>query len=125
MPDDLPSLGLAIGGILASKDLLNKLLGPTAEYLGENLKGVVERSAKNTARILQVAYGKLKDRLGDNGQVPPRVLKGVIDEGRFVEDALATEYFGGLLASSRSETGDDTVLPYVNLVKSMPLIQLT
>jgi hypothetical protein len=72
---------------------------------------------------LAVACSKAK--LDQSGQVNPRVLKNVLDEGRFVEDAVATEYFGGLLASSRTEDGkDDSALPMVTLLRSMSADQI-
>lgn len=36
------------------------------------------------------------------GAVPPKVLKGIIGEAPFCDDELSAEYFGGVLASSRT-----------------------
>ena len=125
MVDEIAKLGLMIGGFLASKDMLNKLLGPTAEYLGEGMRHLVARSRQNVGTILSAAWKKLGDKLGEPGQVNPRILKHIIDEGRFIEDEFAAEYFGGLLASARTKGGqDDSLLPLLDLVKSMPVIQL-
>jgi hypothetical protein len=42
------------------------------------------------------------------------VFKQIWDEGRFIEDELAVEYFGGLLASARPPDGkDDRILPFL------------
>ena len=39
--------------------------------------------------------------------VPPRVLKGIVNEGAFCEDSIAAEYLGGVLASSRGTGSRD------------------
>jgi hypothetical protein len=49
----------------------------------------------------------LTTTINSPGEVPPKVLKAVLDEGSFSNDALAVEYLGGILASSRSEDGRD------------------
>jgi len=122
----------AAGGdlaILGSKDLLNKLLGPTADYLGGELKnlleGFVEKSKDNVARILLKARDKLGDRLGTPGTVNPRVLKDIIIEGAFCEDELAAEYYGGILASARTESGrDDRAAAYLGVVKGLSTYEI-
>jgi len=124
MSDEL-AIGLTAAGLLASKDILNKLLGPTADYLGEDMRDLVKRSRENIGRILSAACRKLGHAMDQPGQVNPRILKHVVDEGRFIEDELASEYFGGLLASARCADGrDDSLLPKLNLVKSMPTCHL-
>ena len=53
----------------------------------------------------------IKEKLGENinnpGQVPPKVLKTIVNEGSYCEDSVAVDYFGGILASSRTELGRD------------------
>ncbi|MES1213351.1 MAG: hypothetical protein ABUL64_02080, partial [Singulisphaera sp.] len=123
MPDDLTLFG--IGGVIAFKDILNKLLGPSADYLGEGAKSLVEKSAKNLNRIFSVAYEKLKDKVDSEGAVNPRVLKGIWDEGRFIEDTISAEYFGGVLAGARTADGlDDTAVSALALLRSMSSNQL-
>ena len=70
--------GTAIGGglaILASKDILLKILGPTADYVGGKTKGLVEKADINLNAIFSIALRKLGDRADAPGQVNPRVLK--------------------------------------------------
>ncbi len=125
MPDALTTIIVAAGGAIASRDILNKLLGPTAEYLGGASRELVERAAKNMAHILQVTIAKLKSKVNEQGQVNSRVLKGVWDEGPFIEDVFSAEYFAGILASARTSDGrDDTALPMLALVKSLSADQL-
>jgi hypothetical protein len=96
-----------LGAAAGSAKLVEKILGPTAEYLGGGLRDWTERSVQNLGRIFQKAEEKLGNRIEAPGAVPPKVLKSVLDEGAFSDDELAQEYFGGVLASSRTEVGRD------------------
>jgi hypothetical protein len=84
-----------------------RVLGPTADYLGEGLKSWTHRQRENVGRIFDKADARLTDKQRHQGAVPPRVLKAVLDEGSFCDDELAVSYFGGVLASSRSEVDRD------------------
>jgi len=107
--------------IRCSAEILQKLLGPTADYLGGEIKSYTEkglnyvrgRSEKggkgeiksytekgleNITIIFKAAIKKLGSKIETDGQVPPRILKEILDEGYFCEDELASEYFGGVLA---------------------------
>ena len=118
----LVGAGLAV---LGSKDILLKLLGPTAEYIGDEAKGLVQKCNINLDNIFRKAINKLGSKIEKPGQVNSRVLKHVIDEGRFCEDELSAEYFGGMLAASRSKNGnDDRALPLLAVVKRMSSYQL-
>ena len=66
-----------------------------------------ERRVNNVANIFSRAKEKLGDRIEEPGSIPPRVLKEVLDEGSFCDDPLTAEYFGGVLASSRSQVSRD------------------
>ena len=106
----------------ASKDMIAKLLGPTFDYIGEGLKEFVEKRHNNVISIFAKANKKLGSKLNQPGEVSPRVLKHVMDEGSFCEDNLTQEYFAGLLASSRlvnKEYGDDKALPYLSTIEQM------
>jgi hypothetical protein len=108
MPDPI---SVGIGGAIAAylgKDGVKKLLGPTAEYLGEGLRDLAKKRVENIGRIFKNAETKLgTKKLSQAGQVPPKVLRAVLDEGSFSDDELSVEYFGGILASSRTEDGRD------------------
>ncbi|MCK6685913.1 MAG: hypothetical protein L6R30_26255 [Thermoanaerobaculia bacterium] len=92
--------GLALAPIL--KDLLGKVLGPTADYAGGRIRDVVQAADENTRRILGIALRHLGSRADGPEAVPPRVIKGLLTEAPFCDDALSAEYFGGVLASSRT-----------------------
>lgn len=121
-PEMLPAeIAAAWGG----KDLLMKLLGPTAEYLGSLLRTLVERQTKNLCRVLEAARRTLGNRLDEPGVVNVRVLKEVLEEGGFCEDPLMAEYFGGVLAASRSADGlDDRGMPLLRLIEQLSSHQL-
>jgi hypothetical protein len=111
--------------VLGSKDVLTKILGPTADYIGGEAASLVKKCNINLDNIFVRASKKIGDDIENPGAVSPRVLKHILDEGRFCEDELAAEYYGGMLAGSREETGqDDQCLPYLSKVKQMSVYQI-
>lgn len=121
-PISAAGAGLAV---FVGKDILNKLLGPTAEYLGGELKSYTEKGVNNVKKIFEKAVNKLGQKINEPGQVPPRVLKGILSEGYFCEDELSSEYFGGVMASSRTGVSrDDRAVTYINLLSSLSTYQI-
>jgi hypothetical protein len=116
---------VAIGGGLTGGKILEKLLGPTAEYLGQGMLTFAKRRSENIQRIFSNAGKKLGDRIESPGSVPPRVLAGVLNEGSYREDKLDVEYFGGVLASARTSISrDDRAASNVALVSRLTTYQL-
>lgn len=107
MPEPVTTIGLGAIAAYLGKDGLEKLLGPTASYLGEEARDFVRARKETIGKIFKNASDKAGEKLEKPGKVPPKVLKNIIDEGSFSEDALAIEYLGGVLASSRTELGRD------------------
>lgn len=103
-----------------------KMLGPTAEYIGGGVQDWTERRVQNVQRVLGKAQRKLlPGEVDEPGGVPPRVLKGVLEEAQFADDELVAEYLGGVLASSRSENGrDDRAATYSALIGRLSTYQL-
>lgn len=125
MPEPITTVGLGAIAAYLGKDGLQKLLGPTADYLGQGLKDFTQRRAENIGHIFQSAQAKLGERINSPGEVPPKVLKAVLDEGSFSNDTLAVEYFGGILASSRTEQGrDDRGARIAKILDSLSTYQL-
>src|SRR5690349_8312070 len=94
--------------VLGSAPVVLKIVGPTADYVGGGIRNLVERQVENVEGIFANAARKLgEEGLNRPGAVPPRVLKEVIEEGAFCDDELGAEYFGGILASSKSEVSRD------------------
>lgn len=117
----LTALGVALGG----KDIIVKLLGPTADLLGEQFANFTQRRINNVQAILRAAADRLGDRIDEPGSVPPRVLLDVFVEGSFCEDDLVREYFGGLVAASRSDRPrDDRATTYLSYIKRMSSYQV-
>jgi hypothetical protein len=121
-----PETGLSVAGAAwVSKDLVNKILGPTADYLGKEVALFAQKCNINLGDIFSRAGRKLGPRLDEPGEVSPRVLKGVIDDGSFTEDSLSREYFAGVLASSRSQLKhDDRGVPILALVRELSALQM-
>ena len=122
--DPITTLGAGMS-VLASKDLLNKLLGPTADYLGEEIRGLVEKCNVNLDNVFRNATSKLGDRLMEPGRVSPRVLKSIVNEGRFCDDPIMVEYLGGILATAREGADrDDRGVFYLGIVESLSAYQI-
>ena len=125
MSEPITTVGVSVIAAYLGKDVTNKLLGPTAEYLGGELKSFAQRRVENVRNIFSNAVSKLADRINSPGQVPPKVLKAIIDDGSYAEDPVALEYFGGVLASSRTEVGrDDRGARLVKIVDDLSAYQI-
>ena len=125
MSDEGSLIALGAGITIVSREVVLKLLGPTADYLGTGALSVAKKCEANIARIYRLAADKIGSKIDEPGAVNARVLKNVWDEGRFIEDSLATEYFAGLLASARTANGeDDSAIAFVALIKSLSSFQL-
>jgi hypothetical protein len=122
---ELVTLGAEAVIAYLSKDGIQKLLGPTAEYMGAGLREFTEKRAQNIQHIFSNAASKLGHKLETPGEVPPKVLKAILDDGSFTNDPLAVEYLGGILASSRTEEGrDDRGARMAKTVESLSTYQL-
>ena len=114
--------GLAV---LGSKDIIVKVLGPTADYIGTELKSFTENRIKNLKQIFSNAHKKLGNKINTNGSVSPKVLRGIINEGSYADDFLSIEYFSGVLASSRTSISRDDRGTYFNsLISRLSTYQL-
>lgn len=107
VPEPITTVGLGAIAAYLGKDGIQKLLGPTADYLGGGLRDLTQKRVENIGRIFQKAESKLGDKANKEGSVPPKVLKTVINDGSYNDDSVAVEYFGGVLASSKTELGRD------------------
>jgi len=96
--------GLAI---LGGKKIIEKILGPTADYIGLGVQGWSKNRVNNIKKIFINAGNKLGHRINEPGLVSPKVLKNIIVDGSFSDDILTVDYFGGILASSRSSISRD------------------
>ena len=110
------AVGVAIIG-WAGKTVFAPLLDEMGRDLAERYS---ERRRRNTARILANAAEKLGGTLENGGYVSPRVGKLVLDEGSWCDAPVMSEYFGGILAASRSDDGlDDRGAAWAGLVSRL------
>ena len=100
---------------------LEKLLGPLFERLGIN---IAEKYDMRQDGIMQSASRKI-DNVNDGKQINLRVARDVFWNGSFTDEAICAEYFGGILASSRSDDGkNDNGIHYTDVIKSLSSKQL-
>lgn len=119
---DLVGTGIIL---YASKDLVLKMLGPSADYIGQVLAQYTEQAHENLGRVVANAVGKLGDRLEEEGSVPPRVLMDIANQGLFAEDPVAVDYLGGVLAASRTGVSrDDRAASLTALIGRLSTYQL-
>lgn len=121
-----PGTGLTIlGSAIGGAKVVEKILGPTSEYIGEQVKEWTVKKVTNTANVFKNAEKKLGKKINKEGKVPPKVLKGILEDGAWCEEELQVEYFGGVLASSRSGISrDDRGAYFVSLISRLSTYQL-
>ncbi len=121
-----PGTGLTIlGSAIGGAKVVEKILGPTSEYIGEQIKEWTKKRVENTSNIFKNAEEKLGDKINKNGKVSPKVLKGILEDGAWCEEELQVEYFGGALASSRTGVSrDDRGASFVSLIGRLTTYQL-
>ena len=100
---------------------VKKLLGPVLSELGEDFKRIYTLGRD---KIIQVACRKTENI--QDGKIPNlRVTRDVFWNGAFTIDEVCAEYFGGILASSRTYDGkDDSCIQFVDVIKSLSAKQL-
>jgi len=102
-------------------NIIKSVLGPTAEEIGQDLRTLY---IKGRDLILQKAFKKLRNPK-DGKRANLRVARDVFWNGSFTDEAICAEYFGGILAASRSTDGkDDSGVFFVDIIKSMSSGQL-
>lgn len=114
-----------VPGAGAVDDLLVKLLGPSAEYLGSRIRAHFEngRAEENMTRVLSKAIRKAGSTVGDGKSVPPRVIKMLLEEAPYCEDEIMAEYIGGVLAASRGARSDRNI-SYLATISRLSTVSL-
>ena len=118
----MPSDEVIIGaGLAASAYVAQQLFGKTLAEMGDDLNKVYKA---NRDKLLVKAAKKVVNP--EDGAVPNlRVARDVIWNGAVTDDEVCSEYFGGILAASRSVDGkDDSALIYVDCIKALSAKQL-
>jgi hypothetical protein len=100
---------------------VQRLLGPTLDAVGADLQNVYE-AARN--KLLNAALRKTPN-VEDGKRANIRVAHGVLTSGAFSDSEICAEYFGGILAASRTEEGqNDDAIQFVEVTKSLSSKQL-
>ena len=100
---------------------LKKAFGPVLTEMGEDFRRLY---ALGRDKILIAGYKKIRD-INDGKKANLRVTRDVFWNGAFTDDEVCAEYFGGILAASRSKDGkDDSAIQFVDAIKSMSSKQL-
>lgn len=110
-----------IGGLGAAGVAAQKLFGPTLSEMGSDINKLYRRGRD---RILIKAANRVDNQ--NDGKVPNlRVARDVLWNGVLADSEVCAEYFGGILASSRTDNGvDDSSIHYVDTIKSLSSKQL-
>jgi len=125
MAIDPGTAAIVASSLLLAKEPLNKLLGPSLDYFGKELESFAKKRAENIGKIFQKAIDKLGPKIDEPGQVHPKLLKGLILDGSFCDDELTAEYYGGVLASSRTGVNrDDRGAAYLEQVSRLSTYQV-
>lgn len=99
----MTEVGLGGAAIVATGWAGRKLLGPLFDEIAQDWRSRYSASrAENLVRIGKNAEAKLGSAIDEEGQVPPRVAAKVMEEGSWCDGPVMAEYFGGILAASRS-----------------------
>jgi len=105
-------------------NLIENVLGPTSKEVGVDLKNLYIKTKNNIILILKKAFKKIKNP--KDGEIANlRVVRDVFWNGSFTDEDICAEYFGGILASSRSKSGkNDSAIFYLDIIKSLSSGQL-
>ena len=121
----MPAVGPESIAAIFGLDMLRRVLGPSASYLGEQVASWVKQRHTNLKKIFESADRKLVGRGDVHGSVPPRVLKRILDDGSYCDDPLMAEYYGGVLASSKSGISrDDTGAVHLATIEQLSVYQI-
>lgn len=98
-----------------------RLLGPTLDAIGQDIADRYSESRqRNFVRIARNAEAKAGDALDQPGSVNPRIAEVILEDGSWCDGPVMAEYFGGILANSRSpDGGDDRGLSWAGLVSRL------
>lgn len=106
------------------RNLLARVLGPSADAVGEILRRYTEYQLRNVARILECADAKSRSEHRDS-IVNLRVAHVLLEDGSYCHDELMASYLGGLLAGSRTPQGrDDRAVAWSKVTTGLSSLQL-
>jgi len=122
---DPKTTGIMVAGGYVGKEVLTRVIGPSLDYIGQELRLFTERRFESLRRIAEKADEKLGARRDEAGTVPPRLLSSLLLEGSYAEDTVAVDYYAGVLAASRTPDGkDDRGLRAASMIARLSSFQL-
>lgn len=105
-----------------SSSLLESLLGPSAEVIGQEWADRLRR--RNMTRLLARTEKHVAGS-PDPGYVRPRAAASAFEAAQFADDEIVTEYLSGVLATGRHpDGGDDGGIPWSSLIARLSSVQL-
>lgn len=111
-------------GEVARGQLL-RVLGPSADAIGEALSRYTAYRVRNVGAIVARADTKSHDSSGSRKIVNPRVAHVLLEDGSYCDDELMAEYLGGVLAGSRTPHGkDDRAVAWSAMIISLSALQI-
>jgi hypothetical protein len=104
--------------------LFARVLGPSADEIGEALRRYTAYKLRNVGRIVEDADAKSSaNPVG--GIVNARLAYILLEEGSLCDDELMANYLGGVLAGSRSPDGrDDRAIAWSRVITSLSSLQI-
>jgi hypothetical protein len=104
--------------------LLARVLGSSADAVGDDLRHYTQYRLGNAERIVERAAAR--SRSLDNGSsVNLRVAHVLLADGSYCDDELMADYLGGLLAASCTPKGrDDRAVAWSKLISSLSSLQI-
>ncbi|OGF21306.1 hypothetical protein A2316_02005 [Candidatus Falkowbacteria bacterium RIFOXYB2_FULL_38_15] len=98
-----------------------KIFGKTLDVISADIANLYQ---KGRDKIIEKVTSKIAN-IDDGKTANLRVTRDVFWNGSFTDEAICAEYFGGILASSRSIDGkDNSGVYYVDIIKSLSSKQL-
>ncbi|MFT7712306.1 hypothetical protein ACMT9Y_15205 [Clavibacter tessellarius] len=99
--------GASDEGTKTAGNLVSRLLGPSADILGANWADQLrERNMQRLLNKTEKRAKKKEDSGKDPGIANPRVASQVFESAQYADGEVVAEYLSGVLASSRSATGE-------------------
>lgn len=121
MADNNTNLGLNISLPQSIDRIIQNVLGPTSVTLGQDFNSLYINGRN---KILNKSIKKIDDAT-DKRVANLRVARDVFFNGAFSDSEITAEYFAGVLASSRTEDGqDDSGIFFLDVIKSLSSKQL-
>lgn len=109
-------------GVKSASNLLQRLLGPTADVIGADWADRLKQ--RNLERLLRKTEERAKGR-SEPGYTSPRLAAATFEAAYYAEDEIVSEYLSGILTASRSaDGGNDAGISWSSLVSRLSSDQL-